>query len=134
MSTLRKTRNFPRSEYSPTWGLCQFLYFKRIIWSKNDRAFTSVPDSAGASRINEEDAPNPREILEICWIIDYTFCAFSNSHQLTPNVNRYIIFHNSKNIYIKGSYYISLPGGKLSSRSHQMVFYYSVSLADTLLR
>jgi len=40
--------------------LCQFLYFKRIIWSKNDWAFTPVPASAGASRVNDEDAPNHR--------------------------------------------------------------------------
>lgn len=43
-----------------TFRLCQFLYFKRIIWSKNDWAFTPVPASAGASRINDEDAPNHR--------------------------------------------------------------------------
>ena len=49
-----------QSKGNHSYELCQFLQFRRIIWSKNDRAFTPVPDSAGASRVNEEDAPNPR--------------------------------------------------------------------------
>ena len=53
-----------QSKGTHSFELCQFLYFKRIIWSKNDRAFTSVPDSASASRIYKEDAPNPWVCLE----------------------------------------------------------------------
>lgn len=63
MSKIRYTKKKP-SGYHPkgthSYELCQFLHFRRIVWSKNDRAFTPVPDSAGASRFNEEDALNPR--------------------------------------------------------------------------
>ena len=35
-------------------------FFLRIVWPKNGWVFTSVPASAGASRVNDEDAPNHR--------------------------------------------------------------------------
>ena len=58
--TQTKPSGVPSLRYSPLLWLCQFLLPEELYGLRNGEALTPDSNSAGASRINEEDAPNPR--------------------------------------------------------------------------